>query len=39
MKLLDDTRAYGLKDPMPASFPKLSPEDKARIVEWLDNLR
>lgn len=39
MKLLDDTRAYGLKDPMPASFPKLSPEDKSRIVEWLDILK
>ena len=31
MKLLDDTRVFGLKDPMPASFPKLSPEDKARL--------
>ena len=38
LKLLDDSRAYGLKDPMPASFPKLSAEDKAKIVEWLDSL-
>jgi ubiquinol-cytochrome c reductase cytochrome b subunit len=39
LKLLDNTRAFGLKDPMPASFPKLPPEDKARIVEWLDTLK
>ena len=39
LKLLDDTRAYGLKDPMPGSFPKLSAEDKVKIVEWLDGLR
>lgn len=38
LRLLDNTRAYGLKDPMPASFPKLSSEDKAKIVEWLDTL-
>ena len=39
LKLLDDTRAYGLKDPMPESFPKLSPQDKAKIVDWLDTLK
>jgi ubiquinol-cytochrome c reductase cytochrome b subunit len=39
LKLLDDSRAYGLKDPMPPSFPKLSAEDKAKIVEWLDSLK
>lgn len=39
LKLLDDTRVYGLKDPMPGSFPKLSPEDKAKIVDWLDTLK
>lgn len=39
MKLLDNTRAFGLKDPMPASFPKLSAEDKAKIVDWLDTLK
>ena len=38
LKLLDNTRAYGLRDPMPASFPKLSAEDKAKIVEWLVTL-
>jgi ubiquinol-cytochrome c reductase cytochrome b subunit len=39
LKLLENTRAYGLKDPMPASFPKLSPEDRVKIVEWLDSLK
>jgi ubiquinol-cytochrome c reductase cytochrome b subunit len=38
LKLLENTRAYGLKDPMPASFPKLTPEDRVKIVEWLDKL-
>ena len=38
LKLLDNTRAYGLKDPMPPSFPKLAPEDKVKIVEWLNTL-
>jgi hypothetical protein len=38
LKLLENARAYGLKDPMPASFPKLTPEDRVKIVEWLDKL-
>ncbi|HEX9154478.1 MAG TPA: cytochrome b N-terminal domain-containing protein, partial [Nitrospira sp.] len=39
LKLLDDSRAYGLKDPMPASFPKLTPDDKKAVVDWLSKLR
>ena len=39
LKLLDNPRAFGLKDPMPASFPKLAPEDKVKIVEWLSTLK
>lgn len=39
LKLLDNSRAYGLKDPMPESFPKLSAEDKAQIVDWLGSLK
>jgi cytochrome c553 len=39
LKLLDNTRAYGLKDPMPASFPKLAQDDKVKIVEWLATLK
>jgi len=39
LKLLDDSRAYGLKDPMPASFPKLSADDKKVIVDWLSKLQ
>lgn len=39
MKLLDDPRAYGLAEPMPASFPRLSGVDKQQIVEWLKQLK
>jgi ubiquinol-cytochrome c reductase cytochrome b subunit len=38
IKMMDDSRAFGLKDPMPASFPDLSVEDKRAIVEWLERL-
>ena len=39
LKLLDNPRALGSKNPMQASFPKLAPEDKLKIVEWLDTLK
>lgn len=39
LKLLEDSRSFGLKDPMPASFPKLMPEEKKAIVEWLSKLQ
>ncbi len=39
MKILDDARAYGLKKPMPASFPDLSEDDKKAIVEWMLKLK
>lgn len=39
LKILDDARAYGLKPPMPASFPKLSDDEKRAIVEWMSKLR
>jgi len=38
LKILDDSTAYGLKG-MPKSFPKISPEDKQKIVEWLMTLK
>jgi len=38
LRLLNNSRTYGLKDPMPASFPALSGEDKRKIVEWLARL-
>ena len=38
-RILVDSRSYGLKDPMPSSFPELSDEDRQRIVEWLDRLQ
>jgi len=38
LKILDDPQAYGLKDPMPVSFPDLSADDKRLIVDWLVNL-
>ena len=39
LKILNDPRSYGLKDPMPESFPDLSGEDKRQIIEWLDKLK
>ncbi|HEU0184745.1 MAG TPA: cytochrome b N-terminal domain-containing protein [Blastocatellia bacterium] len=39
LKILDDSTAYGLKPPMPKSFPKISPEDKQKIVEWMTTLK
>jgi ubiquinol-cytochrome c reductase cytochrome b subunit len=39
LKLLDNPRALGLKDPMPKSFPDISQEEKRVIVEWLEALK
>jgi len=39
LKIMDDARAYGLKKPMPASFPDLTEEDKKAIVEWMVKLK
>ncbi|MGE0129897.1 MAG: cytochrome b N-terminal domain-containing protein [Blastocatellales bacterium] len=39
LKILDSASAYGLKKPMPESFPKISPEDKQKIVEWMMQLK
>jgi ubiquinol-cytochrome c reductase cytochrome b subunit len=39
LKILDDARAYGIKKPMPESFPKLSVEEKTQIVDWLLTLK
>ncbi|MGE0129008.1 MAG: cytochrome b N-terminal domain-containing protein [Blastocatellales bacterium] len=38
LKILDDSRAYGLKEPMPESFD-LSVDEKRQIVEWLKKLK
>ncbi|MCM3870292.1 MAG: cytochrome b N-terminal domain-containing protein [Pyrinomonadaceae bacterium] len=38
LRILDNPPAYGLKDPMPVSFPDLSADDKRLIVDWLINL-
>ncbi|HKQ05600.1 MAG TPA: cytochrome b N-terminal domain-containing protein [Blastocatellia bacterium] len=38
LNILDNSRAYGLKDPMPKSFPAISEEDKRAIVKWLAGL-
>lgn len=38
IKILNNPRLYGLEDPMPESF-NLTAEEKARIVEWLKNLK
>ncbi|MDD5544521.1 MAG: cytochrome b N-terminal domain-containing protein [Acidobacteriia bacterium] len=39
LKILEDSRSYGLKDPMPAGFPKLTDEEKKAIVDWLSKLK
>lgn len=39
IELLKNPRAFGLKDPMPDSFPGLSEEEKRQIVDWLSKLQ
>jgi ubiquinol-cytochrome c reductase cytochrome b subunit len=39
MKILENSRTYGIKAPMPESFPKLSPEEKEQIVNWMMTLK
>jgi ubiquinol-cytochrome c reductase cytochrome b subunit len=39
LKILNNARSYGLKKPMPRSFPELDEEQRRRIVEWLDALK
>ena len=39
LKIMDDARAYGLKKPMPQSFPDLTEDDKKAIVEWMIKLK
>lgn len=39
LKILDDASAYGLELPMPKSFPKLTPEEKQQIVDWMATLK
>ncbi len=39
LRMLSNSRAFGLKDPMPESFPDLSDKDKQAIVEWLSRLK
>jgi ubiquinol-cytochrome c reductase cytochrome b subunit len=39
LKILDDARAYDIKEPMPQSFPKLTPEEKQEIVDWMAKLK
>lgn len=35
LKIMENSRGYGLKKPMPESFPKISPEDKQLIADWM----
>ena len=39
LKIINNSRSYGLKKPMPRSFPELSDDDKKSIVEWLESLK
>lgn len=38
-RLLKNSRAFGLKDPMPKSFPDVSEDDRRAIIEWLVKLK
>ncbi|HZF39276.1 MAG TPA: cytochrome c, partial [Blastocatellia bacterium] len=39
LKILDNSRAYGVKAPMPESFPTISQQEKERIVNWIMTLK
>lgn len=39
LEILHDSRKYGLRDPMPASFPMLSDDDRKQIADWLSKFR
>jgi len=39
MRILENARSYGIKKPMPKSFPEITAEDKQKIVEWLASLK
>ncbi|MFN0084365.1 MAG: cytochrome b N-terminal domain-containing protein [Blastocatellia bacterium] len=39
LKILDDARAYDIKDPMPANFPAMTPEEKLAVAEWMAKLK
>jgi ubiquinol-cytochrome c reductase cytochrome b subunit len=39
LKILDDSRAYGMKAPMPENFPTMTQEDKQKVVEWMMQLK
>ncbi len=38
-KIMENSRGYGLKKPMPRSFPEISAEDKKVIIDWLAELK
>jgi mono/diheme cytochrome c family protein len=39
LKIINNSRSYSLKKPMPRSFPDLSADDKTAIVEWIAGLK
>jgi ubiquinol-cytochrome c reductase cytochrome b subunit len=39
LKIINNSRSYGLKKPMPRAFPDLSNADKTAIVEWVAGLK
>jgi ubiquinol-cytochrome c reductase cytochrome b subunit len=38
LKIMKNSRSYGLKKPMPRSFPDLSEAEKKSIIEWIASL-
>jgi mono/diheme cytochrome c family protein len=39
LKLLDNSRAYGMKAPMPESFPTMTQQEKEQVVNWMIQLK
>jgi ubiquinol-cytochrome c reductase cytochrome b subunit len=39
LKILGNSRAYGLKAPMPESFPTMTQQEKEQVVNWIMTLK
>jgi ubiquinol-cytochrome c reductase cytochrome b subunit len=39
LKILENSRAYGMKAPMPESFPTMTQQEKEQVVNWLMQLK
>lgn len=39
LKMFEDARSIGIKEPMPGAFPKVNAEERQQIVDWLLKLK